>query len=65
MINRVVGEQRYDAFRVYRRVLSNKFYYARQEMLYQCFVETPDIANMLGIYPKVDTSHGFGYHNTY
>lgn len=45
-----------------RSVLSNKFYYARQEMLYQCFVETPDIANMLGIYPKVDTSHGFGYH---
>lgn len=34
-------------------------------MLYTCFVETPDIAAMLGIYPKVDTSHGFGYHSIY
>ena len=24
-------------------------------------METPDIASMLGIYPKVDSSHGFGY----
>lgn len=61
MINRVVGEERYDALRVFRRTLSNKFYYFRQQMLYQCFVETPDIASMLGIYPKIDSSHGFGY----
>lgn len=64
MINRAVGEQRYDNIRVWRRVISNKFYYARQQMLYQCFVETPDLANLLGIYPKVDTSHGYGYHST-
>lgn len=63
-INKVVGEQRYDNFRVWRRVISNKFYYARQQMLYRCFVETPDLANLLGIYPKVDTSHGYGYHST-
>ena len=61
MINRVVGEERYDAVRVWRRTISNKFYYYRQQLLYQCFVETPDIACMLGIYPKVDSSHGFGY----
>ena len=63
MINRVVGEERYDAVRVWRRTLSNKFYYYRQQMLYQCFVETPDIASMLGIYPKVDSSHGYGSHS--
>jgi len=65
MINKLVGEERYDIFRVWRRVQSNKFYYLRQQMLFRCFVETPDIANMLGIYPKVDTSHGYGYYNTY
>ena len=64
MINRVVGEDRYDAVRVWRRTLSNKFYYFRQQLLYQCFVETPDLANLLGIYPKVDSSHGFGYFST-
>ena len=63
MLNRAVGENRYDAFRVYRRVLTNKFYFARQEWLYKMFVETPDIACMLGVYPKVDCSHGFGYHS--
>lgn len=30
MFNRVIGEERYDNIRVYRRVLSNKFYYFRQ-----------------------------------
>ena len=63
MLNRVVGEQRYDDIRVQRRILSNKFYYFRQQLLYQCFVEAPDVAQMLGIYPKTDQSHGFGYHS--
>ena len=65
MANAVVGEQRYDALRVSRRVMTNKFYYMRQQMLYQMFVEQPDVANLLGVYPKVDSSHGFGYFNTY
>lgn len=63
MLNRVVGETTYDALRVKRRVITNKFYYMRQQMLYQLFVETPDISCMLGVYPKVDNSHGFGYHS--
>ena len=63
MLNRVVGEERYDAVRVWRRVMSNKFYYYRQTLLYQCFVETPDLANLLGIYPKMDSSHGFGFYS--
>ncbi len=63
MLNRVVGEERYDNVRVQRRILSNKFYYFRQQWLYQLFVEAPDIAQLLGIYPKTDQSHGFGYHS--
>lgn len=65
MLNRVVGEERYDAIRVQRRVYSNKFYYLRQQILYRWFVEHPDLANMLGIYPKVDSSHGFGFYSIF
>jgi hypothetical protein len=60
MANRVIGEQTYDALRVQRRVLSNKFYYLRQQMLYRTYIESPDVANMIGIYPKTDSSHGYG-----
>ncbi len=38
-------------------------YYLRQQILYRWFVEHPDLANMLGIYPKVDSSHGFGFYS--
>lgn len=65
MLNRVVGEERYDAIRVQRRVYSNKFYYLRQQVLYRWFVEHPDVANLLGVYPKVDSSHGFGFYSIY
>jgi hypothetical protein len=40
--------------------LSNKFYYLRQQMLYRTYIESPDVANMIGIYPKTDSSHGYG-----
>lgn len=63
MLNRVIGEERYDAIRIQRRVYSNKFYYFRQQILYRWFIEHPDVANMLGIYPKVDSSHGFGFYS--
>ena len=29
-------------------------------MLYRTFIESPDVASMLGIYPKTDSSHGYG-----
>ena len=64
MLNKLMGEDTYDKIRVARRVTTNKFYYYRQQMLYQCFVEMPDVASMLGIYPKVDSSHGFGFYST-
>jgi len=61
MINAVVGEDRYDAIRVSRRVWTTKVYYFRQQILYRWFVEHAELAQMLGIYPKIDSSHGFGY----
>ena len=36
-----------------------RFYYARQTILYETFILWPDLAQLIGIYPKVDTSHGF------
>ena len=32
-------------------------------MLYRCFIETPDLANLLGIYPKMDSTHGYGFYS--
>lgn len=29
-------------------------------MLYRIYIESPDVANMIGIYPKTDSSHGYG-----
>jgi hypothetical protein len=29
-------------------------------MLYRLFIESPDVACLLGIYPKTDSSHGYG-----
>jgi len=40
-----------------------KFYYLRQHFLYRTFVESPDVACMLGVYPKSDNSHGYGNHS--
>lgn len=29
------------------------------------FIEAPDVANLLGMYPKTDNSHGFAFYQTY
>jgi len=36
-----------------------KFYFARQQLLYELFVDYPEYAALIGIYPKTDCSHGF------
>jgi hypothetical protein len=65
MLNRVVGEENYDSVRITRRVFSSKFYYLRQHLLYRIFIESPDVGAMIGIYPKTDTTHGYGSNSTY
>ena len=65
MLNRAVGEDRYDSIRVQRRIISNKFYYLRQHLLYRIFIESPDVGCMLGIYPKTDSSHGYGSNSNF
>ena len=65
IVNKVVGETFYNKMRMKRRIISNIFYYQRQQFLHRVFIEAPDVACLWGIYPKVDTSHGFGYPQTY
>ena len=64
-LNKLIGEERYDQMRMFRRVNAMKFYYARQNVLYETFILWPDLANLIGIYPKVDTSHGFPFPFSY
>ena len=65
IVNRIVGEKTYNYFRMEKRIASAKFYYTRQQMLYQLYVDFPDVAQITGIYPKVDCSHGFPQYLTY
>ena len=65
LFNKAIGEKNFDKMRMKRRILSNLFYYKRQQFLHNVFVETPDTACLWGVYPKIDTSHGFGYPQTY
>ena len=65
MFNRVIGEKRYDTLRMEKRIASAKFYYVRQQLLYQLYVDFPDVAQITGLYPKVDVSHGFPQYFTY
>jgi hypothetical protein len=40
-------------------------WYARQQLLYEIFIEAPEVSNLIGAYPKVDVSHGFPFYHTY
>ncbi len=62
---RIVGEDRYNVFRLERRIAIAKFYYSRQQILYRIFVDFPEVAHTIGIYPKADASHGFPHLQTY
>ena len=72
MINRVVGEDRYEFLRVQRRIYSARFYFTRQQFLYEyslypdkissyfrMYIDYPEMAALTGVYPKTDQSHGF------
>lgn len=65
MLNRVIGEERYDRMRLFRRTNIARFYWTRQEILYETFLHYPEIANTIGIYPKTDLSHGFPSYSPY
>jgi hypothetical protein len=65
LMTRMIGENRYDVLRIERRIALAKMYYARQQILHQIFIDFPEIAHTIGIYPKADASHGFPHLTTY
>lgn len=62
---RIIGEDRYNVLRLERRIAIAKFYYSRQQILHQVFIDFPEVAHTIGIYPKADASHGYPHLQTY
>ena len=56
---RVVGENRYEAYRMEKRIFYAKFWYAKQAVLTKMSHDVPDVVNAFGVLAKEDTSHGF------
>lgn len=65
LISKVVGEQRYEKFRVERRIMQARIWYSRQALLFKLWQDYPEVAYFLGCYPKGDASHGFPHQNPY
>eukprot|EP01015_Nassula_variabilis_P002748 TRINITY_DN1160_c0_g1_i5.p1 TRINITY_DN1160_c0_g1~~TRINITY_DN1160_c0_g1_i5.p1 ORF type:complete len:233 (+),score=30.11 TRINITY_DN1160_c0_g1_i5:148-846(+) len=64
-LNRAIGEERYENLRMSRRIYQAKMYYQRQQLLFEMFLDFPEWANSLGVYPKQDSSHGFPWQQPY
>ena len=56
---RAIGENNYEYFRIEKRVMYARYYYAKQSILNQMALETPDVVNAFSVLQKEDTSHGF------
>ncbi len=59
IVCRIMGENNYEYFRLEKRVLYARYYYAKQSLLMQASIETPDVVNAFSVLAKEDTSHGF------
>ena len=57
--NKIIGEHRYELFRIERRVNYARYWYFKQGLLTKMSTEVPDIVNAFGVMAKEDTSHGF------
>ena len=54
-----MGENRYELFRLEKRILYARFWYAKQAVLTRMSNDVPDVVNAFGVLAKEDTSHGF------
>jgi hypothetical protein len=46
-------------------ILDNNFYTSKYFIILRIFVESPEISNLIGAFPKADNSHGFPMYSTY
>jgi hypothetical protein len=56
---KIIGEHRYELYRIERRVNYARYWYFKQGLLTKMSTEVPDIVNAFGVMAKEDTSHGF------
>ena len=56
---RLIGEHRYEWFRIEKRIAYARYYYQKQLILARMSLETPDVVNAFSVLAKEDTSHGF------
>lgn len=60
----LVGEQRYDNIRVYKRTCYAEWWYAKQTFFHWLYINKNDWANFFALIPKPDSSHGFPWKET-
>jgi hypothetical protein len=54
-----MGENKYEMFRLEKRIFYARYYYFKQTALAKLSQEAPDVVNAFGVIAKEDTSHGF------
>ena len=54
-----MGENTYELFRLEKRILYVRWWYAKQSLFTKWSKEIPDVTNAFGMLAKEDTSHGF------
>ena len=57
-----MGENRYEFWRLEKRIAYARFWYTKQQFLLRMSVEMPDVVNAFSVLAKLDTSHGFPVH---
>lgn len=59
IVNRLIGEHRYEFFRLEKRILYSKYWYFKQTVLFRFQTQFPNIAQVFSLLNKQDTSAGF------
>ncbi len=59
IVARLMGESRYEWFRLEKRIFYTKFWYSKQTILFRFQTQYPYIAQVFSLLNKQDTSNGF------
>lgn len=63
-VSSLIGEQRYDNIRVYKRTVYAEWWYMKQTFFHWLYLNKSDWANFFALLPKPDSSHGFPWKET-
>jgi hypothetical protein len=59
IVSRLIGENRYEWFRLEKRIFYAKFWYSKQTILFRFQTQYPNVAQLFSLLNKQDTSNGF------